>query len=1134
MNIITDAFHNKSSTSSFSINQTSKLYPFHGISKHLFDKFLIIGYNTITIFQELFHNKSKLLSQKIEPIIKNSPLNPFMNAYSFQIETEPMILSEICSDYEKILLDNDMILRLLFPNKPIGYYFPSDYVIKNPKKQDCPKPFTFVFNSNPSSNEGLKKSYNGIAYFIYEQHEEQHGTNTVGYFVTPKVFVILSEFPYYAKYYHLLIEISKMFKSNVEVPLEITLYNLIKYTPSPLTCSICINIPQYQNIPTSSSSSSSCATTTNAINNINELLFTQLTGLPIIDINLHKIFYHLGAVNVIKLFICSFLEKDIFIFSTNLELLSLVIYTFHTLNYPLNDGNYYWLNATVSYNDLITENSIFVSQSYPTMLGVHSPYNPAYLQRAALKSHFIMDLDNNVFDYNACKDKDKDDTRLVHSLLHFLKKVFKGSNSLQHIDLYIAVRCLYLELESLCSKKPIRATKFYEDITVSLSKTGEVVDYNTKVQEMFYKFMVKIVSMLYTRISLHSVMDSKTNKNDRNRIEETFYNEFSKDGNDNEGMKTQEEKSFFEQLGYTFKFSSFVEGFIKSHNDNGLYQVPFIFLDEFANLMKYHMNKPLTSSSSSSSTTTEGKVHRSRINDFNEMNFTATIKDIYKRKYKNTKVIGSSTGSQLFRKSSNAKTGKMPFEKKNTAIINATEFPEGLTTSTMDNNDVAAITISFPTFELIHNADTTLMQRFHNEIYNIGSNATIGVVWKEMTLLNIIQGSIVYPSTNTSNNNNYTPRKSVNNHHHHRINITNSSNSSKSLSSCSCIKKGLYKYRQPYLTQKLLMKYIHYINDVDTRTKEQIMPWASFYLTNDVKDIRLTHIANEIEKTYINSNNIEVKDLIINNIVLLFTITIPLSQGSDLIELMFLFSEFLDMNVQTRKYFQDLLFVFEHLSHSNASNEETTRSLKICVGVVLNKLRMKGLVSNSVLTKLINILNADKEHEGAFYDNTNESTVKQIDVELVNNVVYNEQEKREPPKFYTDAIQQNPQWEGVLENVQALPNKPSTQRETIPHIKTTFKAHGKGNEYTLKTYIYSPKTIFKDLSDLRDKLLYSVNKVNGSNFTIESLQYYCLCLLFYLRNSEMFEECKNSVEAVLTRILFNLMDDKKGNNGETA
>ena len=1088
MDIINNAFLNKSS--SFSINQTSKLYPFHGPSKYLFDKFLIIGYNTITILQELVHNKNKLLTQKVEPIIKNSPVDPFINSYSFQIEIEPMILTEICSDYEKILLDNDMILQLLFPNKPLGYYFPNDYYVKNPKKPDYPKPFTFVFNSNPSSNEGLKKSYNGIAYFTYDQHEEQIGTNTIGYYVTPKVFVILSEFPYYSSYYRLLIEISKMFKCNVDVPLEMTLYNLIQFTPSPLSSSICINFPQqHQN-----------ASNNNTV--AHTLTFPQLTGLPIIDINLQKVFYHLGAVNIIKLFLFSFLEKDILIFSTNLELISLVIYTFHTLNYPLNDGNYYWLNATVSYNDLITENSIFVGQSYPTMLGVHSSYNTAYLQRTVLKNHFIMDLDNNIFDYNSGKDKDKDDTKFVNTLMHFLKKVFKGSNSFQNIDLYVAVRCLYVELETMCNKKPIRAMKFYEDINETHTKTGEAVDYNAKVQEMFYKFMVKIVSILYTRISLHSVMDSKTNKNDRNRIEETFYNEFSRDSN--EYMKTQEEKSFFEQLTYTFKFSSFIEGFIKSHNDNGLYQVPFIFLDEFANLMKYHANK---------TTTKKDTKEQSKINDFNEMNFISTIKDIYKKKYKNAKAI-SSSGHQLFRNSSNAKTGKIPFEKKKTAVINTKEFGDPL--STTDTNE---ITISFPTFELIHNADTSLMQKFHNEIFNIASNATISVIWKEMTLLNIIQGSIVYPEVNPA-------RKSTNHHHRHNNNSINLTDT----------KKGLYKYRQPYLNQKLLMKYIHYINDSDIKTKEQIMPWASFYLSNEIKEIRLSHIANEVEKTYINSKNLEVKDLIIHNIVLLFTITIPLSQGSDLIELMFLFSEFLDVNVPTRKYFQELLFVFEHLSHDQ-SNEEMNRSLKICVGLVLNKLRMKGLISNSVLTKLINLLNADKGNEGAFYD-MDETTNAQIEFELVNNNTTHKAQHINDPMFYIEIIKKHPHLEGVLEyfpNVQCLPNEPSTQRETIPQIKSTFKSY-KGNEHTLTTYIYSPKTIFKDLSELRDKLLYGVIKVNGGNFTTECLQYYCFCLIFYLKYSELFKDCKNSVVAVLTRILFNIMDNphKKSNDVQST
>ena len=1078
MDIIHKAFHNKAN--SFSINQTSKLYPFHGSSKYLFDKFLIIGYNSLTISQEFIPNKSKLLQQKVEPIIKNSPINPFVNSFSFPIDVEPMILTEICSDYEKVLLDNDMILTLLFPNKPLGYYFPNDYM-RNPKKPDYPKPFSLVFNSNPSSNEGLKKSYNGIAYFTYDQHEEQINSNTTGYFVTPKAFVILSEFPFYSSYLRLLSEISKMFKSAVDVPLEMTLYNLIKFTPSPLSSSICINFP-HSTKPIDNTANANAATPTNA----STLLFPQLTGLPIIDINLHKVFYHLGATNVIKLFLFSFLEKDILVFSTNLELISLVIYAFHTLNYPLNDGNYYWLNATVSYTDLVTENSIFVGQSYPTMLGVHSAYNPAYLQRTVLKDHFVMDLDNNVFEYNSGRDKDKDDARLVSTFLHFLKKVFKGSNSLHNLDLYVAVRCLYTELEPLCARKPIRATRFYEDINEVHSKTGEVVDYNGKVQEMFYKFVVKIVSIMYTRISLHSILDSKTNMNDRNRLKETFYNEFSRDNS--EYMKTQEEQSFFEQLLGTFKFSSFIEGFVKSHSDNGLYQVSFVFLDEFANLMKHHASKTTTKDASDKDVKDAKETKtQSRINDFNEMNFTSTIKELYKRKYRNTKAVGSS-GFQLFRNST--KPVISSFMKKNSSIIKVKEYGD------ISTAEASEITITFPTFELLHNADTSLMQKFHNEIYNIPSNATVAVVWKDMTLLNIVQGSVVYPEANAA-------RKSVNGHH---------SSSAKSTDT----KKGLYKYKQAYLNQKLLMKYIRYLNDSDTKTKEQIMPWASFHLTNELKDIRLSHIANEVEKTYINSKHIEIKDLLVCDIVLLFALTIPLSQGSDLIELMFLFSEFLDMNVITRKYFQELLFVFEHLSHDQ-SNEETNRSLKICVGLVLNKLRMKGLVSNSVLTKLINLLNADTPNEGVFYDSDDETAAASIQLELVNNITYKSSSPiRRDPSFYVNVIQEYPHLEGVLENFPdfpSLPNEPSAKREMIPQIKLTFQSD-KGNNYALVSYIYSPKTIFKDLSDLRDKLLYGVNKVNGGKLTTECLQYYCVSLMFYLRHSNMFKDCSIRPAAV--------------------
>ena len=160
MNTIHKAFQDK--TRSFPINQTTKLYPFHGSSKYLFDKFIIIGYDNATIIQNVIPIKYKPQTHnKQETILSKCPAVPFANAFSCTIEIEPLILSEVCADYEKVLLDNETILKLIFPNKPLCYYYSNEHM-RSSKKLEYPTSYSIVFNSNPSSNEGLKKSYNGL------------------------------------------------------------------------------------------------------------------------------------------------------------------------------------------------------------------------------------------------------------------------------------------------------------------------------------------------------------------------------------------------------------------------------------------------------------------------------------------------------------------------------------------------------------------------------------------------------------------------------------------------------------------------------------------------------------------------------------------------------------------------------------------------------------------------------------------------------------------------------------------------------------------------------------------------------------------------------------------------------------
>jgi hypothetical protein len=71
------------------------------------------------------------------------------NGISFQIEIEPTIISEISSNYDKTVLENDTIIELVYPNKPIGYFFENKKAYVSDKGENLPQSQTIVFNSNP-------------------------------------------------------------------------------------------------------------------------------------------------------------------------------------------------------------------------------------------------------------------------------------------------------------------------------------------------------------------------------------------------------------------------------------------------------------------------------------------------------------------------------------------------------------------------------------------------------------------------------------------------------------------------------------------------------------------------------------------------------------------------------------------------------------------------------------------------------------------------------------------------------------------------------------------------------------------------------------------------------------------------
>ena len=277
---------------------TMKLYPFNGRSKYLIDKFFIIGYDYPTLKKILIKNDLDFIknSEKKNDEEQTEKLKINQLPQEFQLQEPPSLINEISSDYSKEVLDIDIIIEMIFPNKPNFYYTEEDINStdnkitelneglekksktfnkkessnlsnimnfvnnekskinedmnnipdsntkhnknddKNNEEELIPSSYNVIFSSNPQSGGNSKKSINGFAHVFYKKFNEKRLNNNISYsFYVPIVFCIISEFPYYNSYYKLTRQIMLLFKSKIiEVPIEFIIQNIVNFTLSPI------------------------------------------------------------------------------------------------------------------------------------------------------------------------------------------------------------------------------------------------------------------------------------------------------------------------------------------------------------------------------------------------------------------------------------------------------------------------------------------------------------------------------------------------------------------------------------------------------------------------------------------------------------------------------------------------------------------------------------------------------------------------------------------------------------------------------------------------------------------------------------------------------------------------------------
>ena len=323
-----------------------KKYPFLGYSTNLIKYFAIVGY-------------------------KEKQVPNMINNYRNEKKTiPPTILFSVTSNTDFGFVNNDFIIEQIYPDNPRPISM--NKTEKNDSNQDPNSTSNVIYSFFIDSTDGKTKLFHiCFAFKFYEKYQFEEVNEE--YYI-PKAFCIISQYYYFNLFDYICKNIHYIMsqKLPIKTPMEITIYNIVNFIPSPINYKFNLSLFGLD---------------------IPDIEIGQLSGYPYLDFDLSQIFNLLPLNLVLQIFILTFLENGMIFFSSNLEILNMVMFIMYILNYPCNDSTYFWHIVSFSEQNFVEENK-FVGKLIISMIGYNSTYNECIDTSCFGNNHFIVDLDN--------------------------------------------------------------------------------------------------------------------------------------------------------------------------------------------------------------------------------------------------------------------------------------------------------------------------------------------------------------------------------------------------------------------------------------------------------------------------------------------------------------------------------------------------------------------------------------------------------------------------------------------------------------------------------------------------------------------------------------------------------------------
>ena len=553
-------------------------------SPNLIENFLIIGYEDL-YFQEVIAKNIPAINlnqenEKVElKIRKGSDGKLCLKEY--KCRNFPTILGSISSNFNGGIFDGNQILEKVFPVPPSVYYG----IVENPSQEMVNLTTNVVFTNIQNNVVNI-----GYGFIFYENKN----INKLKIYL-PKAFVIISQYPYFNIFHGLCKEIIKLYgNDNLQIPIEIQLYNIVNFVPAPVNSNIKMTLIPGEEL-----------FEINKIKNNEDFfkskrqekyLLDQLSGYRCSDINFSELFSVLSVETIVEVYLELISGKTIGFFSKYIEILNLTMYIFQQFFFPLSPNenvsglsptkffcsenvDQYIIGFVCGYDDLENLNP-FREIKPGEFRFLSEEEERKELSPLLFKCDYILDLDKKIlkeqdkFSYGDEVEENKQNIKLSE---YFKKVISSNTNPNCYLD-----SCIFKLLKIL--KDISYKLTSYQHNNSKLPNFFEFNDSNEKLNryilEAFYQFNLNISFYYYLRVSTYNG-DYRISKDDQD----------VKIKSKEESGLNDDEYLFFSSFSNSFfcnVLSNFIGGY--SSREPKIYKTPKRIFEKLLSLKRILIN----------------------------------------------------------------------------------------------------------------------------------------------------------------------------------------------------------------------------------------------------------------------------------------------------------------------------------------------------------------------------------------------------------------------------------------------------------------------------------------------------------------------------------------------------------------